>query len=492
MPKTPKYGATKFAPETLSVRKKAKHNRFESSGAMPTTIDGVSVVMSDSERSHMYSAPQTDGAEFRRLRRLGLLLSRYGLVDKNKFAKKKDLPVEVVTCAERIVAMSAYKDIYGGDPTIGTTNLVPLATMLNGKNCPPSALAHALSYANTAAFPQLMNLVTNPEVRTDLEDIATRYLSETRTTSISQNIRGHINTAGNSASRYSNSEYERLSQVLMKAVDATESRQKAREEAEAQSEAERQRKLRGNDKYKRHATDKLEGKRYVQPGQPVLREIVPSIEGWCLSLLEKMPLTLPHTGRKGRKLIPMPYGKSIRFIAREDTDPEQRVFSRKTRSKGGIVVVDCSGSMSFDDSDLDRIMAATAGATVICYSSGNEDYTPPQANIWLVAHNGRRTSRLPSFPGNNGVDGPALEYGLSLRKHNEPVVWITDTRVTGTNDTASEDLRDWCLAYCERHSIYITPDSYTATNLLAKIQQGKKPRINKFRRGEQGGYQNYE
>jgi hypothetical protein len=431
MPKTPKYGATKFAPETLSVRKKAKHNRFESSGAMPTTIDGVSVVMSDSERSHMYSAPQTDGAEFRRLRRLGLLLSRYGLVDKNKFAKKKDLPVEVVTCAERIVAMSAYKDIYGGDPTIGTTNLVPLATMLNGKNCPPSALAHALSYANTAAFPQLMNLVTKPEVRTDLEDVATRYLSETRTTSISQNIRGHINTAGNSASRYSNSEYERLSQVLMKAVDATESRQKAREEAEAQSEAERQRKLRGNDKYKRHATDKLEGKRYVQPGQPVLREIVPSIEGWCLALLEKMPLTLPHTGRKGRKLIPMPYGKSIRFIAREDTDPEQRVFSRKTRSKGGIVVVDCSGSMSFDDSDLDRIMAATAGATVICYSSGNEEYNPPGANIWLVAHNGRRTSRLPSFPGNNGVDGPALEYGLSLRKHNEPVVWITDTRVTG-------------------------------------------------------------
>ena len=492
MPKPPKYGATKFAPETLAVRKKAKHNRFESSGAMPTTIDGVSVVMSDSERSHMYSAPQTDGAEFRRLRRLGLLLSRYGLVDKNKFAKKKDLPVEVVTCAERIVAMSAYKDIYGGDPTVGTTNLVPLATMLNSKNCPPSALAHALSYANTAAFPQLMNLVTNPEVRKDLEDIATRHLPEHWIGNRVKNIRAHINTAGQRHSRYSNEEYERLSQHLMRAVDATEARQKAREEAEAQSEAERQRKIRGNDKYKRHATDKLEGKRHVQPGQPVLREIVPSLEGWCLALLEKMPLTLPHTGRKGRKLIPMPYGKSIRFIAREDTDPEQRVFSRKTRSKGGIVIVDCSGSMSFDDSDLDRIMAATAGATVICYSSGREDYTPPQANIWLVAHNGRRTSRLPSFPGNNGVDGPALEYGLSLRKHNEPIVWITDTRVTGQGDIASEDLRDWCLTYCERHSIYITPDSYAATNLLAKIQQGKKPRINKFRRGEQGEYRNYE
>ena len=486
MPKA-KYGVSKFAPEALDVRKKAKHNRFESTGAMPTTLDGVSVVMSDSEKSHLYSAPESEGAEFRRLRRFGLLLSRYGLVDKNKFAKKKDIPLEIVTCAERLVATSAYKDIYGGDPTVGTVNLVPLASMLNSKDCPPSALAHALSYANTAAFPQLLELIANHDMRMDLLNVAQNCLDERSVNYYANHIRTYINKQGTGNTRYTNGKYQYLCQMLMRAVDSSEARRKHREQQELERQAERQRNLRGSDKYKRIPTDKLEGKRIARKGQPVLREIIPSIDGWAFALLEKMPLTLPHTGRKGRKLIPMPYGKSIKFIAREDTDPEQRVFTRKTRSKGGIVVVDCSGSMSFDESDLDRIMAATAGATVICYSSG---YEPQGANMWLVAQNGRRTSRLPHFPGNNGVDGPALEYAMSLRKHNEPVVWISDTRVTGADDTCSQYLRDWCLSFCERHGAYITPNSYEAASLLTRIQQGKKPRIRKFQRATEG-YKNY-
>lgn len=488
MPKTSKYGGNRFSPEALEVRKKAKHNRFESTGAMPTTLDGVTVVMSDSEKPHMFSAPQAEGAEFRRLRRFGLLLSRYGLVDKNKFARKKDIPIDIVTCAERVVATTAYGDIYGGDPTIGTTNLAPLAAMLSQPNCPPTTVAHALSYMGTQAYEQLASMVTNPAVRHDLEAVKGDYLRSLRF--CGRGIREHINKHGNSQTRRTNNYYNHICQMLMTGVDHMESQANYRQLREQQAEADKQRKIRGNDKLKRNTPDKLEGKRIVRGNKPVLREIVPTINGWCYALLEKMPLTLPHTGRKGRKLIPMPYGKSIRFIAREDTDPEQRVFSRKTRSKGGVVIVDCSGSMSFDTSDLDRIMAATAGATVLCYSSGNE---PDGANIWLVAQNGRRTSTLPYFPGNNGVDGPALEYGVSLRKHNEPIVWISDTRVTGHNDHASENLRDWCLAFCNRHDIYITPNSYEAATLLRRIQMGKKPRINKLQRDtERHGYSNYE
>jgi hypothetical protein len=353
-----KYGKAKFAPEALELRKKAKHNRFESMGAMPTTLDGVSVVLSDSEKPHMYSAPEAEGPEFRRLRRFGLLLSRYGLVDKNKFARKKDIPLDIVTCAERIVATNAYREIYGGDPTVGTTNLAPLAAMLSQPKCPASTIAHALSYVGTTAFGQLCDMVTNPEVKKDLEHVEGNYA---RTfASRSQHIRSYINRAGTGSTRYTNERYQNLCEMLMRGVDHMESMAQHRQQEQEKHEADRKRKLRGNDKYKRNTPDKLEGKRIQQQGnKPVLREIVPTMEGWCYALLEKMPLTLPHTGRKGRKLIPMPYGKSIRFIAREDTDPEQRVFSRKTRSKGGIVIVDCSGSMSFDTEDLDRIMAAT-------------------------------------------------------------------------------------------------------------------------------------
>jgi hypothetical protein len=456
-------------------------------GAWPTTLDGVSVVLSDSEKPHMYSAPEAEGPEFRRLRRFGLLLSRYGLVDKNKFARKRDIPLDIVTCAERVVATNAYKEIYGGDPTIGTTNLAPLAAMLSQPHCPPTTIAHALSYVGTQAFDQLCDMVTNPHVKSDLQEVKEDY--SRFFTHRAQDIKAYINKHGAGNTRYSNGQYEDLCSHLMRGVDRMTSLANHRETIEQQRRAHQQRQLRGNDKLKRNTPDKLEGKRIPQRGnRPVLREIVPSIEGWCSALLEKMPLTLPHTGRKGRKLIPVPQGKSIRFISREDTDPEQRVFSRKTRSKGGVVIVDCSGSMSFGTEDLDRIMAATAGATVLCYSSGQE---PNGANIWLVAQNGRRTSRLPRFPGNNGVDGPALEYGLSLRKHNEPVVWISDTRVTGIGDSVSERLRDWCLAFCDRHNVYITPNSYEAATLLRRIQTGKRPRLKAFSRDHEMGYMNY-
>lgn len=475
---------TRFAPETMGIRKGTKHTDYESSGVMPMTLDGVSVNLSTSDKSHLYATPMEEGAENRRIRRFSLLLARYGLVDKYKFAKKKDIPVDIVTCAERLVALQAHKEIYGSDATVGTVHMAPLASMLNAPDPHPSTIAHALSYAGTKAFSDLVTMV-NPQVATDLMRAASDL--EYGVDYYGKRARRYINQHGPGATRVTNASYDQICHHLMRSVDHVEAQGKLREAREAEARAEEQRKLRGSDKYKRNLTSSLEGKR-IKGKKAFLREIVPTIAGWEIALLEKMPLLLPHTGRKGRKLIPMPYGKSIRFIAREDTDPEQRVFSRKTRATGGVVVVDCSGSMSFDTEDLDRIMAATAGATVLCYSSGNDSNEP---NIWLVAQNGRRTSTLPRFPGNNGVDGPALEYGVSLRRHNEPVVWISDTRVTGNEDVASEHLRDWCLNFCNRHNVYITPNSYEAASLLARIQQGKKPRLAGFNNNEGQGWRNY-
>jgi hypothetical protein len=33
------------------------------------------------------------------------------------------------------------------------------------------------------------------------------------------------------------------------------------------------------------------------------------------------------------------------------------------------------------------------------------------------------------------------------------------------------------LAFCDRHDVYITPNSYEAATLLRKIQMGKQPRL---------------
>ena len=460
----------KFAPDALPQRKGAKHTHFVSSGNVPTTLDGVQVHLSPTEREHLFSAPNEEGPEFRRLRRFGLLLSRYGLVDKNRFVKRKGFSHDLATTAERIVAMEAYKKVFGGDPTIGVANVQPLVTLLNTPNPSRGILTAALGYSGTKAGEDILAGITNEETRDYVREGMERVASYAD--HYARGVMEHINKSGRSSARWANRYYEMLCDIITDSTSRVERKYIGRK---AQQDRQMREALKPSTKgsLSRRTEAQMYGNRLKRGGKPIVREIVPSLDGWAHALLEKLPLTLPHTGRKGRKLIPMPYGKSIRFIVREDTDPEQRVFARKTRATGGIVVVDCSGSMSFGVEDLDRIMAATAGATVLCYSSGRE--SEGGANIWLVAKGGRRTSVLPDFPGNNGVDGPALEYGLSLRRHNEPVVWISDTQVTGAGDICSNLLRDWCLDFCHKHGIHITRNSHTAASLLRKLQLGQKP-----------------
>lgn len=467
--------ANKFAPDALPQRKGAKHSHFVSSGIVPTTMDGVLVQLSPTEREHLYSVPNEEGPEFRRLRRFGLLLSRYGLVDKNRFTKRTGFAQDVATTAERVVATGAYGKVFGGDPTIGVANVQPLVSLLNTPRPSRSIITAALAYSGTKAGEDILAGIKDEEAREHVKSGMETVVAYSE--HYVNGIMEHINKSGRHHSRWANRYYENLCDAINNSTSRVERRYIG---TAAQREREQSATLKPlkQGSLARRTEGQMYGKRTKYNDGPILREIIPSLDGWDHALLEKLPLTLPHTGRKGRKLVPMPYGKSIRFIAREDTDPEQRVFARKTRSKGGIVVVDCSGSMNFDTSDLDRIMASTAGATVLCYSAGRTG----KANIWQVARGGRRTSRLPDFPGDNGVDGPALEYGLSLRRHNEPVVWVSDTQVTGRGDIASSILRDWCLDFCHRHGIHIVRDSHRAANVLRQLQLGQKVKPTDYKR----------
>ncbi len=458
----------RFAPDSLEQRKGAKHSRFVTTGSVPTSLDGVQIHLSSTEREHMFSAPNEEGPEFRRLRRFGLLLSRYGLVDKNRFVKRRDRSHEIVTVAERLVATYAYRKVFGGDPTIGVANVQPLVSMLNTPTPSHSVIVAALAYAGTQAGRDIVAGIKDEELRAHVENSMENVWRSADW--YSETIMRKVNKEGKGNARHANTCYDHICSSIDGISTSIEARYKHQRGIKEQQES--QQGVKGNGSLKRRTEQQMYGKRVARNGKPFLRQIVPSLDGWAHALLDKMPLTLPHTGRKGRKLIPMPYGKSIRFIVREDTDPEQRVFARKTRSKGGVVIVDCSGSMSFTSEHLDTIMAATAGATVLCYSSGNE---PEGANIWLVARGGRRTSILPNFPGNNGVDGPALELGVSMRRHNEPVVWVSDTAVTGRGDVASGFLRDWCLDFCAKHEITIVRHAEQAATTLRKIQLGQRP-----------------
>lgn len=52
-----------------------------------------------------------------------------------------------------------------------------------------------------------------------------------------------------------------------------------------------------------------------------------------------------RTGKLGRREIATNEGKYPKAFYRLVTDPYRRIFKRKTRSLGGVVVFDCSGSM---------------------------------------------------------------------------------------------------------------------------------------------------
>ena len=193
-------------------------------------------------------------------------------------------------------------------------------------------------------------------------------------------------------------------------------------------------------------------------------------DGWFPLFVSKPDLPLNHTGKLGRREIACDEGSVPRYLTRWVTDPERRIYSRKTKSLGAVVVMDCSGSMSLSERDLQQLMDNTAGATVLCYSTGNRaDEEHP--NAWIVARKNRQVRRLPNFPGGNGCDAPALRYALTLRDTTkQPIVWVTDYGVTGKGDCSNDALVNECKALVKRHGIIVQPDIRTAIKKLTQLQ----------------------
>jgi hypothetical protein len=147
-------------------------------------------------------------------------------------------------------------------------------------------------------------------------------------------------------------------------------------------------------------------------------------------------------------------GTSMRYPSRLLTDPHRRAFGRPTRARGGIVIIDQSGSMDLDSDELDRLLLVTPAATVVGYSHRPGDRSGV-ANAWVVAANGRRASRVPSGNVGNGVDGPVLRWALERRHHSEVVVWVTDGQVTDSNDHPSAQLALDCARLVLRHRVCV-------------------------------------
>ncbi len=186
-------------------------------------------------------------------------------------------------------------------------------------------------------------------------------------------------------------------------------------------------------------------------------------------------LSIHAPGSIGKKRIPADTGRHPRRIHRLLTDPKRRIFDRTVRGRGGVVVIDCSGSMSLSCEEIKEILVHAPGATVLGYSDLGDEGT----NAWILAHKGKMVSiaAMPDMGSGNGVDLPAVEWGVKARQRpNSPVIWITDGGVCGKDSGFADLLAVQCVNYCLKHNVYVGEHVGEAVEMLKKVARGEKPR----------------
>ena len=179
----------------------------------------------------------------------------------------------------------------------------------------------------------------------------------------------------------------------------------------------------------------------------------------------------------GKRKRPSMTGK---FPVRPDrllTDPERRIFRETVKSHGGIVVVDCSGSMSLSHQQVLDILHHYSGATIVAYTHNGKG-----PNAWILAKNGKMISQhnfsqISLFHG-NGVDLPILQWAVRQRKNRkEFLMWISDGGVTGKNDHQTDSLIAQVCAFIVKHDIVGVESTEGAIELLREMKlRGRFPR----------------
>lgn len=187
-------------------------------------------------------------------------------------------------------------------------------------------------------------------------------------------------------------------------------------------------------------------------------------------------LTAVSKGALGKKRTAMTYGRNPRRIARLYSDPQRRIFDHERRNKGGIVLIDGSGSMALNRGQVIEILKVAPGATVAIYSDMDQGAGRP--NIHILAKNGKcvEEKNMPDFGSGNGVDLPALEWAISQRKHKEPVVWVTDGGVCSTHGGHTQPLVLQCIKTAKRHKVICVDHVDSAIKAIKQIHRGQSVR----------------
>lgn len=197
--------------------------------------------------------------------------------------------------------------------------------------------------------------------------------------------------------------------------------------------------------------------------------------GWGTLRFGVVPLRGNGLGFLSRTKRASATGRVPRRLHRLLTDPERRVFDRTSRKRGGIVLVDGSGSMSLSSDDLREIVQAAPGCRVAVYS-----FQSGRPNIWVVADKGNYAlpEDFPNIGNDNCVDLPALMWAVRQRvDRRDPVLWVSDGGVTGIGCGFTDALAGEVVEYTTRNRVIQVENATEAVEVLKEIGRGSTPTI---------------
>jgi len=149
---------------------------------------------------------------------------------------------------------------------------------------------------------------------------------------------------------------------------------------------------------------------------------------WGVMFTHQPPLTVNLQSRlkNGRSYRPADFGYNPKYINRYCID--KKIFKQKVTALGGTILIDASGSMSFDGQDILEVMQQLPAVTIAMYNGKSNT-----GDLRIIAKNGKRVTEkyLDEHSGyGNVVDGPALEW---LGKQPARRIWVSDMAVFGAH-----------------------------------------------------------
>ena len=198
-----------------------------------------------------------------------------------------------------------------------------------------------------------------------------------------------------------------------------------------------------------------------------------NVPQWAELKVRKLNLTRHAPGGLGRKRRATDMGRNPRRIGNALADPQKRIFDSTKKGNGGVVIIDGSGSMALTTEDIVKIVDSAHGATVAVYST---DSANVKDNLLILAEKGKMVQELPPRSGGNGVDAPALKWGIGQKQHAKaPVVFVTDGMVHGINQGYEDLLAMDCINLVLRNNVVVRKNVAEAVKALDEIKAGRKP-----------------